>query len=141
MTGPLVVLAKSTFVQILNNGSHWVCINTISTTLNSETVNVFDSMFHKPSSHTIRRHDVIYPGSTVTLPNEKVQKQVGCSDCGLSSLAYAIDLCHGLDPANQRYDQSAMHQHYVSCLESGAMVPFPKTSRSAIPHVPHKTIC
>ena len=33
------------------------------------------------------------PGSKVTFINEKVQRQVGGSDCGLFSLAFATDLC------------------------------------------------
>ena len=72
---------------------------------------------------------LIYPGPKVTFINEKVQRQVGASDCGLFSLAFATDLCHGLDPAHLKYDQGAMRQHYVNCLENGAMVPFPRTTQ------------
>ncbi|CAH3143466.1 unnamed protein product [Porites evermanni] len=72
---------------------------------------------------------LFYQQGTVTLCNEKVQKQLGGSDCGLMALAFANDLSHGLDPATQRYSQFEMRKHFVSCLESKKMKPFPKTKR------------
>ena len=129
--GSLVVPATSEFIQILNTGSHWVCLSTISTTPGIGTVKIFDSMYQKPNSIAVEHacRMLMYPGSKVTFINEKVQRQVGASDCGLFSLAFATDLCHGLDPVHLKYDQGAMRQRYVNCLENGAMVPFPRTTR------------
>ena len=133
--GSLVVPATSEFVQILNTGSHWVC--TISTTPGTGTVKIFDSMYQKPNSITVEHacRMLMYLGSKVTFINEKVQRQVGASDCGLFSLAFATDLCHGLDPAHLRYDQGSMRRHYVNCLANGAMVPFPRTTRRVLFHL------
>ena len=39
------------------------------------------------------------------------------------TLAYATDLCHGLDPAFQRYYQRTMRQHYVQCQENKNITP------------------
>lgn len=72
---------------------------------------------------------LMYPWDKVTFINEKVQWQVGGSDCGLFSLAFATDLCHGIDPTNQKYNQGSMRQHYVNCLANGAMSPSPKLKR------------
>ena len=121
--------ATSEFLQVVNTGSHWVCLSTISTT--PGTVKIFDSLYHKPSSVAVEHacRMLMYPGDTVTFMNEKVQRQVDSNDCGLFALAFATDFCHGLDPAMQRYDQGSMRQHYVDCLENGTMVPFPKTTR------------
>ena len=47
------------------------------------------------------------------LVNEKVQKQLGASGCGLFALAFAADLCHGLDPANRSYDQAKIREHLM----------------------------
>ena len=100
----------------MHTGSHWVCLSAISTT--PGTVKIFDSLYHKPSpiavEHACRM--LMYPGDTVMFMNEKVQREVGSNDCGLFSLAFPTDLCHGLDPAIQRYDQGFMQQHYVDCL-------------------------
>ena len=101
--GSLVVPATSEFVQILNTGSHWVCLSTISTTPGTGTVKICHSMYQKPNSIAVQhacRMLLMCPGSKVTFINEKVQRQVGGSDCGLFSLAFATDLCHGLDPVH-----------------------------------------
>ena len=49
----------------------------------------------------------------IFLVNEKVQKQVGASGCGLFALAFAADLCHGLDPTNRSYDQAKIREHLI----------------------------
>ena len=133
--GSLVIPATSEFVQIINVGKHWVCISTIG--CQAGIVKIFDSLYSKPNSvlidHACRM--LFYQQDTVTFCNEKVQKQLGGSDCGLMALAFATDLCHGLDPATQRYSQFEMRQHFVSCLESGKMKPFPKTNRRVHCHL------
>ncbi len=88
-------------------------------------------MYNKPSRNVIEHSSRLlkYGGTTLTFVNEKVQKQWGLSDCGLFASAFATDLCHGLDPVNEKYDQTAMHQHYVHCLGTNAMVPFPNTNK------------
>ena len=135
--GSLVIPVTSEFVQILNTGSHWVCMSTIGMTSNPGTIKIFDSAFYNPSPTAIEHacRMLMYPGHEVTFVNEKVQKQVGSSDCGLFALAFATDLCHGLDPLNQKYDQRFMRQHYVSCLENGAMTSFPKTVKRVPLHL------
>ncbi|CAB4019209.1 Calcium-responsive transcription factor, partial [Paramuricea clavata] len=131
-----VAPAKSPFIQLLNTGGHWVCCTTISTKLNSGTVRVLDSLYNRPSSHVVEHSCCLlrHSGCTMTFLNEKVQKQIGVSECGLFALAFATDLCYGFDPANQHYDQTIMRQHYVNCLESKAMVPFPKTTKRVSCH-------
>jgi len=133
--GSLVIPATSEFVQIINVGKHWVCISTIG--CQAGIVKIFDSLYSKPNSvltdHACRM--LFCQQDTVTFCNEKVQKQLGGSDCGLMALAFATDLCHGLDPATQRYSQFEMRQHFVSCLESGKMKPFPKTNRRVHCHL------
>ena len=101
---------------------------------------IFDSPYLKPSLTAIEHACCMltFPGDQVTLVNEKVQRQIGSNDCGLFALAFATVLCHGLDPVNQRYEQQSMQQHYVSCLENGAMVPFPKTTRKVPLHITSK---
>ena len=52
-------------------------------------------------------------------------KSKSTRDCGLFTLAFATDLCHGIDQVTQSYDQEEMHAHYVNCLDLLEMVPFP----------------
>lgn len=138
--GSLVVPATSDFIQIINTDSHWVCLSTISTTPSPGTVKIFDSMYHNANSTSIEHacRMLMYPGEKVTIVNEKVQRQVGGSDCGLFSLAFATDLCHGIDPTNQKYNQGSLRQHYVSCLENSTMSPFPKTEKRVPFHLGSK---
>ena len=135
--GSLVVPATSEFIQIINTGNHWVCLSTISTTSSPDTVKIFDSLYQNTNSTAVEHacRMLMYPGDKVTFINEKVQRQVGGSDCGLFSLAFATDLCHGIDPTNQKYNQGSMRQHYVNCLENGAMSPFPKTEKRVPRHL------
>ena len=125
--GSLVVPATSEFIHIINTGNHWVCLSTISTTSSPDTVKIFDSLYQNTNSTAVEHacRMLMYPGDKVTFINEKVQRQVGGSDCGLFSLAFGTDLCHSIDPTNQ----GSMRQHYVNCLENGAMSPFPKTEK------------
>ena len=133
--GPLVVPAMSEFVQIVNVGSHWVCLSTLSCI--PGVVKVFDSLYRKPNAITIEHacRMLLHTGEEVTFVNEKVQKQLGGSDCGLFALAFATDLCNGLNPTDQSYDQGMMRRHYVDCLESGKMTCFPNTSRRVPYHL------
>ena len=133
--GHLIDPATSEFVQILNVG-HWLCLSTIGVS-HPGTVRVFDSLFIKPNAIGVEHacQMLLHAGDTVTFINEKVQKQIGSADCGLFALAFATDLCQGLDPTTQRYDQALMRQHYVTCLESAKVTPFPKTIRRVPCHV------
>lgn len=125
----LVSPASSEFIQIINDGKHRVCTSTVGCC--AGTVKVFDSLYNRPNDvfidHAFRM--LLSPQDAVTFFNVKVQRQIGGSDCGLSSLAFATDLCIGLDPHNQKYKQNEMHQHFIRCLQSGRMTPFPKTDR------------
>ena len=138
IVGALVTPAISEFVQIINTGSHWVCLSTIATS--PGTVKVYDSLYQNVSAvaidHSCRM--LLYTGSTVTFSNERVQKQTNSNDCGLFALAFATDLCHGLDPTVQSYDQDNMCKHYINCLDSYNMVPFPRTSRQVPYHAINK---
>ena len=77
----------------------------------------------------------MYTGSTVTFSKERVQEQTNSNDCGLFALAFATDLCQGLDPTVQSYDQDNMRKYYINCVDSHNMVPFPRTSRWVPYHV------
>ncbi|PFX16880.1 hypothetical protein AWC38_SpisGene18817 [Stylophora pistillata] len=61
----------------------------------------------------------------VTVSNQKVQQQKGNSDCGFFAIAFATTLCFGRDPVEMKYDQPLLRVHYIKCLESLKMTPFP----------------
>ena len=129
IVGKLVTPATSEFVQIINTGAHWVCISTLSCP--PGTVKVYDSLFGKPSIKAIQHacRMLHHKGKTVTIINEKVQKQKGSNDCALFAIAFATTLCNGKNPTTTQYDQRAMRSHLVSCLEALEMKEFPTTKK------------
>ena len=57
------------------------------------------------------------------------QQEVGTLDCGLFAVAYATEVCYGMDPAKASFEQSKMNIHLVQCLEAGNLARFPQTSK------------
>ena len=54
----------------------------------------------------------------------------GAVDCGVIAIAFATDLCHGLDPVAVTYDQEKMRQHLLTCLENKKLEPFPRMEKA-----------
>ena len=52
----------------------------------------------------------------IQVVRQKTQFQKGGSDCGLFAIAYAVDLCQGIEPADVRYQQESMRSHLLQCL-------------------------
>jgi len=138
IAGTLVTPAISEFIQVINTGSHWVCLSSISCP--AGVVKVYDSLYGRASTKAVDHacRMLFHRGKTVTLIHEKVQKQKGINDCGLFAIAFATTLCHGHDPATTRYDQKAMRQHLVDCLESLDISEFPSTDKR-VPLVEYAT--
>ncbi len=57
---------------------------------------------------------------------KKMQKQIGCDDCGLFAIATMTDLACGIDPSQQKYVQESMRGHLAQCFQTNNMMPFPK---------------
>ena len=94
MKGHLVEPASTEFVQIVNVGEHWLCLTSIGVPCPG-AVRVFDSLYRKPNA-TAAEHAcriLLHTGDQVMFINEKVQRQMGSSNCGLYALAFATDLC------------------------------------------------
>ena len=60
-----------------------------------------------------------------------VQQQQGVVDCGLFSIAYATEVCSGMNPVDATFNQKSMRNHLLQCLIAGVMCPFPQIT---IPH-------
>ena len=54
-----------------------------------------------------------------------VEKQSNGSDCGVLAIAYAFDICSGLNPYSVRFDQSKIRPHLTTCLENCQVSRFP----------------
>ena len=124
-------LTNLQFVQIVHVGNHWLTVEGVSPSLSR----VYDSMNFTTSVATQSQIAAIMrcPTDSITLEVHNVQLQKGVTDCGLYSIAYATDLCHGHKPSNLYYHRDKLRLHLVECLET-KMTPFPSQScRSSIP--------
>ena len=127
------------FVQILNqNGNHWILVSSIGCA--SATVKVYDSLHGTLSSATkcLVADMLQSKSSEITIQYVDVQWQSNTYDCGLFALANATMLCNGTDPTSVSLDQAKMRKHFLACIESGDLKPFPirgKRRRTRSPRV------
>ena len=62
----------------------------------------------------------------IDLKLEKTQQQRNSSDCGIFAIAFATDLCYGIDPSKCSHgDGQELRSHFLKCLQEGNIKPFP----------------
>ena len=54
-----------------------------------------------------------------------VTRQSNGSDCGVLPIAYAFDICSGLDPCSVSFHSNNIRQHLLTCLEQCQLSRFP----------------
>lgn len=57
---------------------------------------------------------------------ESVQQQSDDIMCGLFAIAFAFDLCQGVNPVHQHYEEKKMREHLLKCLNQGFFEEFPQ---------------
>lgn len=121
--------AGCAYLQVLHTGAdHWITIEILS----DEEVRVYDSMFLKPTYHTLKQIASIVKSRhhQIQLSLAKVQFQKTANDCGVYALAFLTDLCHGIDPTTCDYASAQeLRKHLIHCFKQGTMSPFPSTTR------------
>ena len=58
-----------------------------------------------------------------------VQQQRNAVDCGVFSIAFAVDALFDVCPIGQGYDVAKMRKHLISCLQTGTFTPFPRIEK------------
>ena len=117
-------VTRESFIQILNaGGNHWITVEHTQ----SFSVNVFDSKFCTiPMDVKMQIAALLCcTSSRITTRFHKTQSQIGSSDCGVFAIAFATDLAFGLKPASHHYEQDKLRPHFLECLKSEQMTPFP----------------
>ena len=113
---------------MLAGNSHWICVANDG----SGNINVYDSLasIMGLSVPTILQLGKLYSmpanHSALTVKRQSVQQQAGCVDCGLFSIAYAVEACLGQNPENACFSQESMRAHLFFCLSKGIVQPFPR---------------
>ena len=69
-------------------------------------IHVYDSLYRSVSRETLSLiASMVYsPSSELNITKMDVEKQSNGSDCGVLAIAYAFDICKGLNPCNVRFD-------------------------------------
>ena len=115
------------YIQIIHCPAfeHWITIE-ISF---DEDVRIFDSLFSNKLSFEVKKQiaSIIQTKQNkIDLKLEKTQQQRNSTDCGIFAIAFATDLCHGIDPARCSYsDGHELRSHFLKCLQEGSINPFP----------------
>ena len=109
------------------NGNHFVT----STSLGDPSlVTIYDSANSSKLDPELEKQITTIYSTDSTVPTVRqaqiTNRQQGGLDCGLFSIAYAIELASGNYPTEYLFDQSAMRQNLISCLEKRKREPFPK---------------
>ncbi len=117
------------FVQVVNVcGNHWLALSTIG--CQQSAIRVYDSMGGRLPKATLKLvADLLQSGDkAITIEFVDVQQQRESNDCGLFALAFITSLCCGVEPSTVIYQQNAMRQHLLACIEGKKLKPFPSTS-------------
>ena len=80
---------------------------------------MYDSMYSSVPTDTIRilASMMLSSASKLVIRMMDVMRQINSSDCGVLSIAFAYDLCSGVDPCRARYNHKLIRQHLLKCLE------------------------
>ena len=61
-----------------------------------------------------------------------VQQQKGSVDCGCFTIAFAVSVVLGENPAHHIYNQTKMREYLVMCFEQGFFIPFPSMPKEKL---------
>ena len=118
---------SSPILQILcQNNNHWILVSTVGCP--PKTVRTYDSMNgHLSSKNKKVVADILRCKSdAIVLEYIQVQYQIGTSDCGLFSIAFAASICNSEDPGKVLFHQNSLRSHLKVCLENGEITQFPR---------------
>ena len=100
------------------------------------TVRVYDYMMCKPgqSFRALLADYVQCPGNELNIKIMNVQHQGNGYDCGVFAKAFATTLLNGESPTQLMYHQT-LSKHFLNCIESGCITPFPSSATYRQPEV------
>ena len=116
---------RGEFVQILNIRNHWFVVTNVG--CKDGVVNVYDSMYCSVSDVMLRviASLLLCSSPKLTVRMKEVESQRNGADCGVLAIAYAFDICSGLDPCKVVYDHTSIRSHLAKCLEDCSYSRFP----------------
>ena len=105
---------------------HWCTVHFKST----EEVLVYDSC-SSGGLDTSFKKQICYIANCqepqLNIKGQSTQQQNNNNDCGVFSIAWAVDILFGKDPCESAYNVNMVRAHLTSCLEAQHFSPFPPT--------------
>ena len=135
-----VAVGDAPIVRVHHDGeNHWI------TSYRAEGTNrvvLYDSLNNqkwKPSLYLSKQIAQNYRTTDpdITIEYANVQCQSDSLSCGYFVLAYAVDLCSGVNPETVTHTIRDAGRHIMHCLEAGAVTPFPR-SKEALRSIVHQ---
>ena len=118
------ISSTGNILQIVHcRGNHWIVASTILSP--PGVILVYDSLYDSIDSETAQIILNLFANNHLKLEMVNVQKQVGPNDCGLFSIANAVQLAKKSDPSKIKYIQRAMRPHLIKCFSQGRINSFP----------------
>ena len=117
---------REEFVQSINvRNNHWCTVSNVG--CDEGVVNVYVSLYPSVSKSTLKliASLVFSPASQLVVRMMDAGKQCNGSDCGVLAIAFAYDICCGMDPRKVKFDNRSIRQHLTSCLEQCRLSLFP----------------
>ena len=111
-------------VQIAHNDAHhWVLLSSAK-----GVVSIYDSLQMKPTESLRKQINQLFSPDDARpkIVQMGCHKQVGSIDCGVFTVAYAVDVLEGNNPESIRYEQMKMRRHMIHCIEADKFTPFPR---------------
>ena len=101
------------FVQILNNGNHWLTVSTVG----AAHPTVYDSIYSnaEPEIRALIASLLATTRGEIIANFIDVPFQSGCNDCGLFAIAYAVTIALGLRPEEYQFEQAGMRARMLRC--------------------------
>lgn len=124
-----------TLIHNVGETHHWICS---CFRKGGMIVQVVDSLglFMPLNLSTVLQIAKIYSvptdQSVLEIQKLSVQQQHGTIDCGLFSIAFAVEICLGRNPQYASFDQKKMREHLFTCFRNGAITAFPKRLTSEL---------
>ena len=120
----MFTVRKNSFLQILYGNYHWV------TVFGNEKgeISFYDSLSNGniPRIFLHQICNIIQPATNkISVKVQLVQQQSNQVDCGVFSIAFAVTLALGDNPALVTYEQTSLRFHLNRCLKLGKFFPYP----------------
>ena len=121
------ISSTGNMLQIVHcHGNHWIVASTILSP--PGVILVYDLLYDSTDSETAQIILNLLVNNHLKLEMVNVHKQVGSNDCGLFSIANAVQLAKKSEPSMIKYVQRAMRPHLIKCFSQGRINSFPHRS-------------